>query len=177
MVHIPFLNIEVPEVRLATLLPEAVTGGLRLASKAMDTAIRVTHPLPPQVEEAYVEEVLESFPREFQKVFRRGADGKHKNEDQLSSELEDASFDYYRRMIRCAMRLCWRHACSMPALPGDRGLRAWGLRCLGRSAPLVIHTQDNVSRRLFAMRCASTLHAGAMRHDGHARCMGQFSKQ
>ena len=120
MVHIPFLNIEVPEVRLATLLPEAVTGGLRLASKAMDTAIRVTHPLPPQVEEAYVEEVLESFPREFQKVFRRGADGKHKNEDQLSSELEDASFDYYRRMIRCAMLVCHaptshtRHASEGP---------------------------------------------------------------
>ncbi len=101
MVNIPFLNIEVPEVRLATALPDLVNGSLRLASKAMDAAMQVTHPLPPEVEKAYVDEVLESFPREVQKVFQRGADGKHKNEDQLSSELEDASFDYYRRMIRC----------------------------------------------------------------------------
>ena len=100
MVHIPFLNIEVPEVRLAQFIPEAVDGTLRLGSRALDAAIQYTHPIPEELEEAYVDEVLESYPREIQKVYRRGAEGRHKNEDQLSSELEDAAFDYYRRMIR-----------------------------------------------------------------------------
>lgn len=102
MVNIPFLNIEVPEVRLAKLIPEAVDTAIATSTKILDTAMRIAYPLPEAIEEAYVEEVLESYPREFQKVFRRGADCKHKNEDQLSSELEDAAFDYYRRMIRHA---------------------------------------------------------------------------
>ena len=113
MVHIPFLNIEVPEVRLAHLIPEAVNFTISSSTKALDTAMRVAYPMPRPVEEAYVEEVLESYPREFQKVFRRGADCKHKNEDQLSSELEDAAFDYYRRMIRYA-----DHASQLPIHAG-----------------------------------------------------------
>jgi hypothetical protein len=100
MVHIPFLNIEVPEIRLAQLIPEFVDGTIRLGSRATDAALRYTHPIPEELEEAYVDLVLDSYPREIQKVFRRGAEGRHKNEDQLSSELEDAAFDYYRRMIR-----------------------------------------------------------------------------
>ncbi len=100
MVHIPFLNIEVPEVRLSVLIPDMINGGVRIITKAVDTAQRATHPLPLEVEEGYVSEVLSSLPREMQRVYERGAMGKHKNEDQLSSELEEAAFDYYRRMIR-----------------------------------------------------------------------------
>ena len=116
MVHIPFLNIEVPEVRLAHLIPEAVNFTISSSRNVLDTAMRVAYPIPQAVEEAYVDEVIESFPREFQRVFRRGADCKHKNEDQLSSELEDAAFDYYRRMIRCATHGMCR--CMAP-LRGD----------------------------------------------------------
>jgi hypothetical protein len=46
---------------------------------------------------------LDSFPREFHKVFQRGMEGRHKNDDIMSSELEDASFDYYRRQIRSSI--------------------------------------------------------------------------
>jgi hypothetical protein len=55
------------------------------------------------VQELYVKDVLDSFPREFHKVFQRGMEGRHKNDDIMSSELEDASFDYYRRQIRSSI--------------------------------------------------------------------------
>lgn len=79
-----------------------VEGTLRVCTKALDAALRVTHPLPAEVEEALVEDVLESYPREVKKVLHRGGQGKHKNEDQLSSELDEAMYGFYRRMIRTA---------------------------------------------------------------------------
>ncbi|KAG1665427.1 hypothetical protein FOA52_005769 [Chlamydomonas sp. UWO 241] len=100
MVHIPFLNIEVGEVRLAELIPDVVEGGVRLCTRAMDAGMRATHPLPPVIEEALVEEVLENYPREIKRVLLRAGEGKHKDEDGLSSEIEEASYAFYRRMIR-----------------------------------------------------------------------------
>lgn len=46
---------------------------------------------------------MDSFPREFHRVFQRGVEGRHKNDDIVSSELEDAAFDYYRRQIRSSI--------------------------------------------------------------------------
>ncbi|GAX82756.1 hypothetical protein CEUSTIGMA_g10182.t1 [Chlamydomonas eustigma] len=103
MVHIPFLNIEVPEVKLALLIPELVINAVRLCTSILDTVMYATHPVCEEDRKEYVELVLTSFPREFKKVFKRGLEGRHKNEDQLSSEMEDAAFDYYRRMIRTAV--------------------------------------------------------------------------
>lgn len=102
MVHIPLLGIEVPEPRIAQLVPDFVEGLLRLCTKGTDAAMDATHPLPTEVQEDFMEEYLERLPREVKKVFQRAGHGKHKNEDVLSSELEDAAFDYYRRMIRTA---------------------------------------------------------------------------
>jgi len=103
MVHIPFLNIEVPEIKLALLVPELVINAVRLCTHIFDGIMNITHPICSEDEEEYADLVLSSYPREFNKVFRRGLEGRHKNEDQLSSEMEDAAFDYYRRMIRTAV--------------------------------------------------------------------------
>jgi hypothetical protein len=102
MVHVPFLNIEVPEPRLAGLIPDFVTLVVRLCTRAVDHALHFTHPLPDEIQELFVREVVESFPREIQLVFDRACHGKHRDADQVSEELEDASIDYYRRMMRVA---------------------------------------------------------------------------
>lgn len=46
--------------------------------------------------QAVVAEALDAVPREFNRVIQRELEGKIKNDEMLSSELEDASFDYYR---------------------------------------------------------------------------------
>ena len=102
MVHIPFLNIEVPEPRLANLVPDLVTLILRMCTRAVDAALHATHPLPPDIERLYTQEVIESFPREIQRVLQRACEGKHRDEDHVSEEVEDATLDYYRRMMRTA---------------------------------------------------------------------------
>ena len=78
-------------------------GGLGACTKLTEHIWDYTHPLPRRIEELYVNDVMVSYPREFQRVFQRGIEGRHKNDDIMSSEMEDAAFDYYRRQIRTSI--------------------------------------------------------------------------
>mmetsp|Transcript_10335 Transcript_10335/g.22216 ORF Transcript_10335/g.22216 Transcript_10335/m.22216 type:complete len:303 (+) Transcript_10335:105-1013(+) len=103
MVHIPVLNIDVPEPRIAELLPGAVNILVQLSSRAYDAARDTLYPLEGQAAEIFEAEAVRRLPREFDRLIVRQLEGKIKNDDQFSSEAHEASYDWYRRMIRTAV--------------------------------------------------------------------------
>mmetsp|Transcript_25816 Transcript_25816/g.65642 ORF Transcript_25816/g.65642 Transcript_25816/m.65642 type:complete len:320 (-) Transcript_25816:711-1670(-) len=100
MVHIPFFNIDVPEPRIDEIMPEVVEYFIRFCSRSVDAALEAVYPLTQEEKTAVYIDQYVKLPREFDRVIERELEGKIKNEDMLSSELEDASFDYYRRLLR-----------------------------------------------------------------------------
>ena len=103
MVHIPVFGIDVPEPRVAQLLPDTVSCISKGCARIMDAAHDLLYPLPPENEQILMDEFVSRMPREFDRVMSRSLEGKIRNDEQLSSEVEEASFDWYRRMIRTAV--------------------------------------------------------------------------
>ena len=100
MVYVPLLNIELPEPRLHELVPGTVEFMLRATSKLAHVVYTAIYPVPPELDDQVWEALEAAVPREFDRVMRRHAEGRIKNSDQLESEIEDASYDWYRRMLR-----------------------------------------------------------------------------
>lgn len=103
MVHVPFLGLDLPEPRLGHLIPDAIDTVIRGTSKALEHAQELIDPPAPGEAEAAQADFEASIPREFDRVRRRQAEGRIVNDEQLSSELEDASFDWYRRLLRTSV--------------------------------------------------------------------------
>ncbi|KAG2444530.1 hypothetical protein HXX76_001276 [Chlamydomonas incerta] len=100
MVHVPFFGIDLPEPRLAALMPDAVYALVQGTHKLGEYAHDLVSPPTPEELRKLEQQVDATIPREFDRVRKRYADGKIANDEQLSSELEDASFDWYRRQLR-----------------------------------------------------------------------------
>lgn len=100
MVHIPIFGIDVPEPSIAQLVPGSLDVFIMMLSKARHGLQRGLYPLSPKQQVEELKEYVDSFPREFDSVFEKTLSGKIQNDDQLSSEMEDASYAWYRRMIR-----------------------------------------------------------------------------
>lgn len=105
MVHVPFFGIDLPEPRLGAVIPDTVSAIVNLSHKAIYTAQdALLSPEQREKEHAENQERFEAqIPREFDRVRKRYAEGKIVNSEQLSSELEDASFDWYRRQLRISV--------------------------------------------------------------------------
>ncbi|PNH05033.1 hypothetical protein TSOC_008755 [Tetrabaena socialis] len=104
MVHVPFFNIDLPEPRLGALIPDTISLGVHCVSKALNHGALLLLPPPTDAEvEAFQQEEEDEIPREFDRVRKRFDEGRIVNSDQLSSELEDASFDWYRRQLRTSV--------------------------------------------------------------------------
>ncbi|KAG2452820.1 hypothetical protein HYH02_002166 [Chlamydomonas schloesseri] len=103
MVHVPFFGIDLPEPRLAALMPDAVYALVQGTHKLGEYAHDLVFPPTPEDLRKLEQEVEATIPREFDRVRRRYAEGKIANDEQLSSELEDASFDWYRRQLRTSV--------------------------------------------------------------------------
>ncbi len=91
---------EFPEPRILEIVPDTIVTVLRLCSRILDAVTDAVYPLTPEQSEMLMQVEVSAIPREFARVIQRQEEGKIKNEEQLSSELEDASFDYYRRLLR-----------------------------------------------------------------------------
>lgn len=100
---LPLLHAEVPEPRIYELVPDFIEVFIKLCSRSVDAAMGLVFPLSPEQQLARMQAARDRIPREFDKVIMRELEGKIKNDDMLSSELEDASFDYYRRLMRTGM--------------------------------------------------------------------------
>lgn len=100
MVHIPVFNVDVPEPRVAELLPGAADVSISLIRRIIENVERVVHPTTREEDEELMKTLKDGLPREYQRVLNRYDEDKIKNDDQLSSELEDASYDHYRRLLR-----------------------------------------------------------------------------
>mmetsp|Transcript_2330 Transcript_2330/g.3864 ORF Transcript_2330/g.3864 Transcript_2330/m.3864 type:complete len:304 (+) Transcript_2330:76-987(+) len=98
--HIPVFGIDVPELRLVELIPDLIHVFIKLCSRALDSALHVAVPLTHAQQLQLVTVYRDGIPREYDRVIQRTLEGKVTKDDQLSSELEDASYDYYRRMLR-----------------------------------------------------------------------------
>jgi hypothetical protein len=102
MVYVPFLNIDLPEPSLRDALPDAVTLAVHGTARLLETFFSVVAPWSTEHDKAREAAWDASLPREFDRVRKRMAEGKVYNEEQISSELEDAAFDWYRRQLRTA---------------------------------------------------------------------------
>ncbi|GIL49347.1 hypothetical protein Vafri_5724 [Volvox africanus] len=103
MVHVPFFNIDLPEPKLGALIPDTVSAVLGCTARAVEYGKELLHPLSAANLKAFQSSFEEQIPREFDRVRKRYAEGKIVNDEQLSSELEDASFDWYRRQLRTSV--------------------------------------------------------------------------
>ncbi|KAG2493606.1 hypothetical protein HYH03_008123 [Edaphochlamys debaryana] len=103
MVHVPFFNIDLPEPRLGALIPDTVGAVVNLTAKAVEHGKELLHPPTPEEQQAFQDKFDAEIPREFDRVRKRYDEGKIANDEQLSSELEDASFDWYRRQLRTSV--------------------------------------------------------------------------
>ncbi|EFJ46910.1 hypothetical protein VOLCADRAFT_105350 [Volvox carteri f. nagariensis] len=103
MVHVPFFNVDLPEPKLGALIPDTVSAVLGCTAKALEYGTELLHPPSAADLKAYERSFEAQIPREFNRVRKRYAEGKIINDEQLSSELEDASFDWYRRQLRTSV--------------------------------------------------------------------------
>ncbi|GIL73730.1 hypothetical protein Vretimale_5386 [Volvox reticuliferus] len=103
MVHVPFFNVDLPEPKLGALIPDTVSAVLGCTAKAVEYGNELLHPPSAADLKAFQISFEEQIPREFNRVRKRYAEGKIVNDEQLSSELEDASFDWYRRQLRTSV--------------------------------------------------------------------------
>ena len=100
MVHIPILKVDVPDPDIASLLPAAATATLSALTALHDAVAGVLRPLPPAAAALYEGEAVAALPREVRAARKRIRARRIDDEDKQSSELEEAAFAYYRRMIR-----------------------------------------------------------------------------
>jgi hypothetical protein len=100
MVHIPVLKIDVPDPDISALLPAALGAAIGALTAAYDALTGFLHPLPPGGAALYDAEAVAVLPREIRKARKRIRERRIDDPDKQSSELEEAAFAYYRRMIR-----------------------------------------------------------------------------
>jgi hypothetical protein len=100
MVYIPFLKIDIPEPRLQEVVPNTISFVIGLLHRALDAASQTIDPPTPERQQEYDQAVEDALPRELRKVLSKWDAGTIKDEAKLSSEVEDACYDYYRRTIR-----------------------------------------------------------------------------
>lgn len=100
MVHIPILKIDVPDPDITSLIPAAVALAINALTAVHDAVNDFLHPLTPAARAAYEEGRVAALPREIRKARKRIRERRIDDVDKQSSELEEASFAYYRRMIR-----------------------------------------------------------------------------
>jgi hypothetical protein len=104
MVHVPFFDFDIPEPRLAELLPRAASAALRGATACCDAARDALFPLTTQQREAHERALIAALPREVRRSHKRILlQGNERDALAVSSELEDASYAYYRRQLRTAV--------------------------------------------------------------------------
>lgn len=100
MVYVPFLNVELPEPKLVVIIPNAVSALLGCTGKVLEYGKDVLYPPSEADLKAYERSFEAGIPREFDRIRKRYAEGKILDDEMFSSEMEDASFDWYRRMLR-----------------------------------------------------------------------------
>lgn len=100
MVYIPFLKIEIPEPRLQEVVPNTITFVISLLNRVLQTANEVINPMTPEEQEAYDKAIEDTLPRELKNVLAKYDAGAIKDDAKLSSEVEEACYDYYRRTMR-----------------------------------------------------------------------------
>jgi hypothetical protein len=100
MVYIPFLKIDIPEPRLQEVVPNTVSFVIGLLHRALDAAQQALDPDTPEQQDAYDRTMEAVLPRELKNVLAKWDAGTIKDEAKLSSEVEEACYDYYRRTIR-----------------------------------------------------------------------------
>jgi hypothetical protein len=100
MVHIPVLKIDVPDPDISSLLPAAASVAISALTSLHDAAGAFLHPLPPEAAAAYEEAEVAALPRELRKARKRIAARRIEDVEKQSSELEEAAFAFYRRMLR-----------------------------------------------------------------------------
>ncbi|KAL6755402.1 hypothetical protein V8C86DRAFT_2678304 [Haematococcus lacustris] len=100
MVKIPFVNIEVAEPRISNIVPGFIELVIHLCSRLLTVMSDTVFPLTDEAKALLTIEQMSQLAPEFNKVVKRDRDGRIKNDGQLSSELEEAAQDYYRRMLR-----------------------------------------------------------------------------
>jgi hypothetical protein len=100
MVHIPVLKIDVPDPDISSLLPAAASAAIGALTSLHDAVRTFLHPLPAEAAAAYEEAEIAALPRELRKARKRIAARRIEDVDKQSSELEEAAFAFYRRMLR-----------------------------------------------------------------------------
>lgn len=100
MVHIPFLKIDVPDPDISALIPATISLAVNFVAAIHDAIDNFLHPLSPDARELYERKCISALPKEFRKARKRIKERRIVDPDKQSSELEEAGFAYYRRMIR-----------------------------------------------------------------------------
>ncbi|KAF8058458.1 hypothetical protein HT031_005582 [Scenedesmus sp. PABB004] len=100
MVYVPLLKIDLPEPRIAELLPGAVHAVLGACTRVFDAVHDYLRPLSPEQELELYEAAIAHLPREFRQARKRIVERSIADEDKMSEELEDAAYAYYRRRMR-----------------------------------------------------------------------------
>ncbi|KIY99439.1 hypothetical protein MNEG_8524 [Monoraphidium neglectum] len=100
MVHIPILKIDVPDPDISALLPATVALAINVLTAVHDALSDFLRPLSPDARELYEHARVAALPREIRKARKRIRDRRIEDVDKQSSELEEAGFSFYRRMIR-----------------------------------------------------------------------------
>lgn len=101
---IPVLDLEVPDLSLRTLLPDAAAVALTGISAVNSIAEEIYNPL--EVEDRIAreeEEADQGWPRECQRVAERVDRGEVQGSSDISSEFDDALWDYHRRIMRTGL--------------------------------------------------------------------------
>ncbi|KAI8471293.1 MAG: hypothetical protein J3K34DRAFT_392967 [Monoraphidium minutum] len=100
MVHIPVLKIDVPDPDISALLPAAITLAVGALTALHDAVSDWLRPLSPEARALYEAGRVAALPREVRAARKRVRERRIDDADKQSSELEEAAFAYYRRMIR-----------------------------------------------------------------------------
>lgn len=100
MVHIPVLKIDVPDPDISALIPATITLAINALTAIHDAVDDFLHPLSPEAQAVYDQEKISALPREVRKARKRIRERRVQDVDKQSSEIEEAAFAFYRRMIR-----------------------------------------------------------------------------
>lgn len=104
VVRIPFFNVDVPQPTVQKIVPKMMSIVIRACTHAVDGAIAFAHPQPVEVDVLFSHHALRSMPKEMHQVLKKNMNNEEeKNSEELSSEVVDASFAFYRRMLRTAI--------------------------------------------------------------------------
>ena len=94
------LPADVPEVRIIQAVPAVVETVIRLCSRLLDASMDAVFPLRGQALDLVLEAQAAAIPPEYARAIAKLEEGKIKNDDQWSSEVHEASYEFYRRRLR-----------------------------------------------------------------------------